>query len=395
MKIIGIEVAKSGVLTCCLENIPSDIRKHARSYKPVTYKPVREDLEKLASSGDIFVIEPTGVYSRIWYDFLKRAGKDVRKVSPKRITHLRRDHGIESKTDKYDAFFLALFGVLRHANKSEFLSDHAEDLRDLILSRQSLTRNTVRLVNQIWRNLAYEWPEIQFSKSGTSAKYSRKFLVESPPAIFRYLADRQVTGKARRDRQLADTVGSGVSDLTRLLACQVCDFERFQYEIECQIQRLLESKEFAPYHQIFDVYGFGPLTSAVVLSRIFPIERYLSADNRPIIERVPGRYGQRSKRYVSLGAFKLSLGMGTVIAQSGTSEDEKPGGATYARSALFQHCKTKIVMSPPKDGYEFRRMEHRKLYETLATTGVKHHRVLMKVSARITKDLFSDLVAII
>ena len=135
------------------------------------------------------------------------------------------------------------------------------------------------------------------------------------------------------------------------------------------------------------------MTRAVLLSRIFPIERFLDDKNRAIVEWVTTEKG-RAKRYVSLGGFKLSLGMGTVVSQSGNSSEEKPGGAAYARSALFRHCKAKVVMKPPSNLAQSRRVEHRQYYERIAP-GMPHNRALMKLSAKICKDLFRDLIAVL
>ncbi|HIK45376.1 MAG TPA: transposase, partial [Leptolyngbyaceae cyanobacterium M65_K2018_010] len=60
--------------------------------------------------GDVFVIEPTGDYSRVWIDVLKKSDKIVLRVNPKRVSSLRQLSGITSKTDRYDAAFLALYG---------------------------------------------------------------------------------------------------------------------------------------------------------------------------------------------------------------------------------------------------------------------------------------------
>ncbi len=39
-------------------------------------------LEKLISLGDIFIMEPTGNYSKLWVNSLLDAGKEVRFISP-------------------------------------------------------------------------------------------------------------------------------------------------------------------------------------------------------------------------------------------------------------------------------------------------------------------------
>jgi len=390
MQVVGIEVAKTSVLCCVLDHVPTDPAKYAKTYKAKVFKPIKADLCKLSELGDLFILEPTGTYSRIWYDFLTRLGKDVRKVSPKRVSHTRRHYGIESKTDRYDAFFIALYGQLNHGKPDEFLADHAETLRDLSLTHRSLSKAVNQNANRIWRSLAYEWPEACFTDKGKKPKQIRPFLNPEPPGLFRFIAGQPVRGSAQKQAQLDQTVGAGLSDLTKLYASHLCDLERAQYDIEQQVSALLQCSEFSPYNEIFDSYGFGPMTRAFILSRIYPIERFLGDDGRPVTEYVRTDKG-RSKRYVSLGGFKLSLGLGTVFKQSGDSTEEKPGGAAYARAALFLHCKANIVMRQPSDLSLTRLVEHRRYYEQIAP-GMPHHRALMKLSAKITKDLFRDLV---
>jgi len=390
MKSVGIEVAKASIICCVLDHIPTDPAKTAKTYKTIALKPTPKDLETLASLGDLFILEPTGAYSRIWFEYLASQDKDVRKVSPKRVTHLRRSHGIESKSDRYDALFLSLYGQLHHGDRSQFLGEHAETLRELVKTHHGLSKAAGQNTNRIYRNLSYEWPEACTTKNGTKPKQSRKFLEAEPPALYRYLAGQPVTGKARRDRELAATVGSGLSDLTQLYARHVCDLERAQYDHETQISALLDCSEFEPYKPVFDSFDFGPMTRAVILSRIHPFNRFLGEGDRPRVEHVRTDHG-RSKRRVSLASFKMALGMGTVIAQSGDAFQEKPGGAGYARTALFQHCKVKVVMKPPSDLSAARRVEHRRYYEQISPN-MEHRRALMKLSAKITKDLFKDLV---
>lgn len=121
MKFVGIEVAKTSVVCCVLTENSSDPARGATTYKPQRFKVVSDDLKTLIALGDIYTIEPTGVYSRIWIEILQKAGRDVRKVAPARVTHLRRYCGIETKSDRYDAYFLALYGLRNHQNIRAFL----------------------------------------------------------------------------------------------------------------------------------------------------------------------------------------------------------------------------------------------------------------------------------
>ena len=56
-----------------------------------------------------------------------------------------------------------------------------------------------------------------------------------------------------------------------------------------------------------------------------------------------------TKRDRSEGEFKLCLGMGKVLHQSGSKTEWKAGGAKYARTALWQYIKMMIVIRRSKN----------------------------------------------
>lgn len=391
MRVIGVEVAKASVLCCVLEKDTDDPARGAKTYKPQRFQVTKEDLKSFVELGDLYVIEPTGVYSRIWFETLQAHGKDVRKVSPKRVTHLRRYSGVETKSDRYDAYFLALYGIRKHADPKAWLSPHAEELRDLVLQHRMLTKACTQSVNRIWRSLATEWPEACISRTGTKPKVARNYGDPKPPALWRLIAGEEVKAMARRKASLRDTVGLGLSDLTKVWAQQVVTLERQQYGNEQQIDALLQLPEFEAYHRVFDSFDFGPMTRATLLSRIYPFESFLHPDGRPIIEWVWTDNG-RSRRHRSLGAFRLSLGMGTVVKQSGDSKEEKAGGPAYARATLFQHVKTKIVMTNGYNGPARHRAAHCRYYGDFPDS-VPHRLAVLKTASRITKDLFKALLS--
>jgi hypothetical protein len=392
MQVVGVEVAKTSIVVCQLDTPPTNIAKAARSYKPQKLAVSRESVDRLCEMGDLFVIEPTGIYSKIWLDQLEQRGKDIRRVSPRRVKNLRLYHDIQTKSDRYDAFFLALYGLLNHHDPAAWLDPHAEDLRDLVLKHQALSKLTGGLCNRLWQSLAVEWPESCTSKSGKKPKVARIFGEADPPAPWRFIAGEKVRGATQRQARLNDTIGAGLSDLTRTLARQVCDLERQQFEIEQQIMILLQQHEFQRYHAIFDQFGFGPMTRAVLLSRIFPIERFLGHNGRPTIEWVHTDKGKRSRRHRSLNKFRLALGLGTVVYQSGTKSQEKPGGPTYARSAMFLHVKSAIVIPGSRALAGPRYLaSHARYYSTIPPE-VPHKIAVMRTASKIAKDLFRALL---
>lgn len=393
--IVGVEVAKASIVCCCLDldQLPQDYGQFARSYTPQTLLPNLSGLQTLLDLGDTYVIEPTGDYSKIWIDSLRANDKTVLRVNPKRVKALKEYHGIFSKTDRYDGAFLALYGAENLNKPAAFLSDYAEQLRELVLQHNFLSRMTGNHQRRLWQLLSHEWPEVCQSRNGTRPKQDRKWLAPEPPGLWRFIAGEDYLQTARRQTSLDKSIGSGLSDLSRALAAQICELERKQYPLEPKIVELLSDDKFSPYHAVFDLFGFGEMTRACLLSRIFPFGQFLSDTGEPIRIKVPSATGGRShRRDKSLGAFRLSLGNGTKVYQSGQEQKEKAAGPKYARSALWLHIKTRIVMrgcganlTAPK--YLAR---HRKLYEDLPP--MPHNKAISKVQSRLVKDLYRELL---
>jgi transposase len=392
--IIGVEVAKASILCCKLssDSIPSDLSGFARSYTPIPLLSNISGLSQLLELGDCYVLEPTGDYSRIWTDSLKANGKTVLRVNPKRVRALKEYAGISSKSDRYDAAFLALYGAMNQGDPSAFLSEYAEDLRNLTLQHQTLSRAINAQQNRLWQQLSYEWPEACRTKSGTKPQQNREWLQASPPALWRFVAGEAVRGKAQRQAALNETIGSGLSDLSVALASQICELERQQHPLEERIDALASSPEFAPYQAVFDRFGFGPMTRAVILSRIHPFSQFLGEDGKPIKIKLPslkaeGRYHRRDK---SLGAFRLALGNGTRLYQSGQISEQRAAGSKLGRTALYLHVKTKIVIIGGRLAQPPRLRQHYDLYCQLGE--MPHNQAVMKVASRIVKDLYRDLL---
>lgn len=392
--IVGIEVAKASIVVCCLdsEQPPDDYKQFARSYTPITLLPNLSGVKTLLELGDTFVIEPTGDYSKIWIDALRANTKTVLRVNPVRVKALREYHGIMSKTDRYDAAFLALYGLENWGQPAAFLSDYAEDLREAVLQHNFLSRMCGNHQRRLWQLLSREWPEscVGFRRSA-KPKQAREWLKPEPPGLWRFCAGEDYLLKARRQASLESTIGSGLSELSRTLAQQICDLERKQYPIEQRIAALLESDSFKPYHEVFDLFGFGDLTRACILSRIFPFAQFLGPDGQPIRVMVPSTTSDRQhRRDKSLGAFRLALGNGTKVYQSGQTQKEKAAGPRYPRVALYLHVKSQVVLSGRRGGAPKLLQLHRGFYQALPSQ--PHNQAISKVMSRVVKDLYRELL---
>lgn len=393
MKIVGVDVSKTSVTCCCVDSaaLPKDYRKFAASYTPIILSPDADGVQTILSLGDAFVIEPTGDYSAIWVDILKSNHRQVLRVNPQRVQALMKYHGVLSKSDRYDAAFLSLYGAENLDKPSAWLSDYAEDLREAVLQHGFLSRMTGNHQRRLWQLLSREWPEVCLSSGGKKPQQKRKWMAKEPPTLWNFIATGEGRYRKGWQAKLDSSIGCGLSDLSRALASQICELERKQYGQEVRICELLERPEFEPYHTVFGHFGLGENSRAAILSRIYPFEQFLGDDGKPIRAKVPSKSGRMHRRDRSLGAFRLSLGNGTTLYQSGQVKTEVAAGPRYARTALYLHVKMAVVilrsrsMNVPK--YLQR---HRDFYESLPP--MPHNQAVSKVVSRVVKDLYRELL---
>lgn len=353
--VAGCDCGKSSLHVCVLDSKPSNLKNFARSYKVLIFKPTREDIEKLLSLPvDVYAIEPTGDYSRIWVEQLKKADKDLRLVSSRRVRHYCEYHGLTNKADRPDAAAIAAYTLENHESEQAFLRGEKQRIRDLYLQLCSTTRSKNPIQNRLGQRLTFEFPEIV----KTYEESDRLWLNEKPPATFRFIAGEPTRqGQKKKEELLKNTIGLGLSEQTRALAKTLCSFERQEYNLEVLLNEELSRDIFIPYREAFKQFAVPPRLEAAILSRIYPFEDFLGSDGRPRKEYIQGmttkRKSGKTKRDRSEGEFKLSLGMGKVLVQSGGRWEWKPGGAKYARSALWLYVVQTVVKGKGKGFDQF------------------------------------------
>mgnify|MGYP000710605030 CR=1 FL=1 len=348
--VAGCDCGKSELYVCVLNESdrPKNFKQFGRSYKPLILKPNREGIDTLlALPVDAYAIEPTGSYSYIWIEALQSSGKLVRVTSSTRVRHFCRYQGVSNKGDRLDAAAIAVYTLENYDDDSAFLSLERFRLRELYLNLNSTIRSRNPLHNRLGQRLGYECPEVV----STYENSDRPWLKKDAPALFRALAGENVKGpySEKRAQIIENTMGRGISPHTRALAAQLCGFHNIEWQLEQEIDREMSRAEFQPYHAVFDRFEMGAKCRAAILSRIYPFEQFLNpVDGRPVREYVYGensaRASGKTKRDRSEAAFKLSLGMGKILIQSGSSSEWKAGGSRYCRTALWLYVKTTIVI---------------------------------------------------
>lgn len=385
LKILGIDVSKASITTHILTHYPSGGLKtywdKSRNKSSVLYPSYHSspDTRKKQKSAfdfasyvveekpDIAVMEPTGNhYSRIWYSILNNLGIKVLWVGHVELRRYRGGKNLPNKSDPADALAMAAYaldpdhwtedGIL---NERYFLMHRPEgidQLRELCQQLEHLNRVQSPIINYARQLLAWQFPEVahQRSVSTTSGKV---------PPLWGWLSERtdiSPSGLTRLNNRYKESIATAykieIDPILRLHANWLCDITLHEQQIESEIEKLITTDEFKPYNQILDKFGFGLRIKARLLSRIYPFEAFLGIDGKAVIEyevrevkriererrngqntikRSPGDT-KRIKRNRSRDTFKMRIGMGTILEQSGDALVEKPSGSSLCRMSLWQ-----------------------------------------------------------
>ncbi|AFZ32229.1 hypothetical protein Glo7428_3769 [Gloeocapsa sp. PCC 7428] len=340
MKIVGLDVGSASVVACCLEALPLPLKPFFAAHKSaiVEFPATRSGIAALlAVKPDIAILEPTGMhYAEFWQRALTVEGVEVRYVGHVQVRAYRKLHRLPNKNDRADALALAAYGWQYIDNPEFFLRfvpKSALHLRRCVMQLAHLNRITTPIINCTRQYLAHEFPEVAKMRS------LRKVRDDLPP-LWGWLSGDRASPYYDRlwKKSVAHEYGLEISEFTIHQSKRICDLERHQDRIEQEILTLLQKSDFAIYCRVFDSFGFGVRSRAVLLSHIYPFEDFLNQDNQPVIEWGESKSGRATKRDRSLRAFKLRIGMGLVEDSSGQSTNWVPGGSSLCRQALWQWC---------------------------------------------------------
>lgn len=400
LKVIGIDVSKSSVTIHILSSYPKGglkgywekTRNKLSSFYPAFYSnPDPKKKQKNAfdfasfieeNKPDIAILEPTGNhYSRLWSKILENLGIKVLWVGHIELRRYRGGKNLPNKSDAADALAMAAYplDVEHHTidgelNQKYFLMHRPEpidQLRELCQQLEHLNRVQSPIINYARQLLAWQFPEVAHVQS-------RSTKLGNVPPLWGWLAERQLEVSPQAWKSLttkyqsssANHYGITIDPILRTHADWLCDLELAEQRIEEEIKTLLDDHCFKPYNQIFSQFGFGLRVRARLLSRIYPFEAFLfngkplieyevrevkrvekmRQDGKTIVKRSPGDV-KRTKRNRSRDAFKMRLGMGTTLEQSGDQLVEVTSGSALCRMSFWQYvlCQVETERLPDSD----------------------------------------------
>lgn len=349
-KVLGIDIGASFVVAFSLESLPVGIsyesyyKKNAR----VSISKIRMDNKKEGSSiklqdaiellkelkPDAIVMEPTGVwYSRLWAKLAQQLDIEVKWIGHSDLSYNRGSYGFKDKDDRKDAFCLALsYFHPDFNNRNKWLNWKAgliADVNDRVLELESLASTTKVYTLQLRQRLKYEFPECanrtisdQRTKDGITAWVS-------------WLAGIHESSRIKNGYQksIAVELGIEISRYTRDHAAALAGNQIRETALKSDLSELLGDPAFDGYRPTFEKFGFSTKMQGVLLSQIYPFEKFL-LDGKPYIER----WSDDRKKYKinkSLKSFQLSLGMGKKLIESGGSSVWVYSGSSFARTKLY------------------------------------------------------------
>lgn len=388
MRIIGLDVGKNSVVACVLEKQPEDLKTYLRQSKEfMEFKATVEGIKNLLEIPfDIAIIEPTGIhYSKLWGETIEANGREVRWISHQAVANHRKSNRLPNKNDKADALAMADYGLAHKDKRDFFIWEPFNPLREKYLQLQSITRARSPIINRLRQQLAHEWPEKQGYSSG------RKWDKKTVPPFWRYLAEESIRKREGTiyDQESAESIGNGISNFSRGLAIQICGLERMEIKVEEEIEPILKEEKYLSYIKVFNELDFNKKMQACILSRVYPIEKFLSEEKKVKQDHVRTASGKRSRRNRSKAAFKLSLGCGMVEYQSGDKTVWKAGGPKQVRVEWWRWIKSSMIMNPPSKPLTIELYDR---YRKAKDAGVKDKIAMSRTYNRAASMLFDLLL---
>ena len=443
---LGVDVSKSSVTCHILTSYPigglknywQKSRTKANNLFPSFYSsPKPKSHQKSAfdfadyvrdNKPDVAILEPTGNhYSRLWAKILESLGVKILWVGHIELRRYRGGKNLPNKSDAADALAMAAYALdpenqleSGELNERAFLMHRPEpidQLRELVQKLEHLNRVQSPIINYTRQVLAWQFSEKAHSQTETTK-------LGNVPPLWGWLAQRELEVHPQSYKSLtrlyqqsvAVQFGFDIDLFVRLHADWLCDIALEEQRLEALLKALVNDAQFQMYNQVFDNFKFGLRIRARLLSRIYPFEAFL-VNGKPFIERevrevkkkqvtrengksvvkfLPGDV-KRVKRNRSRDAFKLRLGMGTVLEQSGDKLVEKGSGSALCRMNFWQHVITKIEVDgrlPDNDIGKEIALYKATLKENVDASGkqlLNGKHLQSKLSSKVANMLFREL----
>jgi hypothetical protein len=395
-RIIGLDVGRGSAVLCCLDSFPDNIQQHYKLLKNEKkfYKVdcSRSGVDKLLSLQPTgIVLEPTGHwYSQFWVTVAQKYGIAIYWIGHNDLDKQRGSYGFSNKRDEEDALCLAasffddrfidIHGQKRFLNLTH--NQAITRIRELFNEKEQLQKLRTGLIAQLRQRLSYEFPE--------AARHTLKIsLLRGYTPIIYWLAFKH--SNTRYDKKyklsIAHNLGINITEFTRSHAATIVGLETRISQTLDQIEHAIALPEFKEYNAVFDSFGFGINTKALLLFNLYPLEKFLVA-GKPLVEYE--RSGLKlQKRDRSLRKFQAFCGLSYSYKQSGNKVKRKFHGSSVIRSHLYIWAVCTLSRKNLKHNDLTKLLCDR--YQVLRQS-VKGKDALTRILFKLTRMLFYELV---
>jgi hypothetical protein len=385
MKILGIDICKGSCVAYLLDtDIVTAVEPRQLLYKAEFHYCKANVLglkQMLDLNPDVAVLEPTGVnYSRLWSTYLARKGIPVALVAHNKLARYRESLDMPDKSDESDSFALAYYYKDFGEQPRRFVQQRDPELaliRQKVLRLCHLARCQNPIINRVRQDLAWQFPEVAMSKS---------------KILFEWLAEDVESKKF--DLLFSTSCGLGIEENVRLHAKRLTSIWKEERSIEAELCGLMTAARFDKYREVFARWGFGERTQAIILSQIFPIENFLTDENKPIVSHGKSRRNKdkRIKRHISLRRFTKALGCAPSEKSSGDKKSASiVGGSDLCRRAIWLWSFTRIEVRKNRVQNDIGETLGNKLDE-MKQAGRSIKLARMHIVCKAVKMLFYELV---
>jgi transposase len=324
-KILGLDVSKSSVTYWILSELPNDPKRFARTLRQQKLEATPEGRAKLLSLDfDLAVLEPTGVYSRVWRHWLRQANRPYRLVGHAQLKNYRDSWNLQ-KTDKLDGLAMAMYGIDRGDRPSAWLTERDYELSDLVAYLSHLNRQKNGYQNNLRQKLIWQVPE------WADREMKRAWGSDCVPGLLRAIAG---DATPKWEKELSASCGTGLNSQAAGLARILIQIEQEEIEAERQIDLELAKPQYAPYLATAERCEYSRWLTVSLIAGIYPFEQFLDNGRPRMVRSLSKVKGLPVKKDESLRAFKLACGMGQIFVQSGDYEGWVAGGSGEIRQTL-------------------------------------------------------------
>lgn len=206
---------------------------------------------------------------------------------PKRNRDYKNAHYPKAKSDPIDSAACARFAVVEQPPHAPAALPEFLELRDLVATLSAQSRQTTRCINQLHKLLARVFPELALIANNIAEQWVLELLRRYPTpariAAARLKSLSQLPHvspeRALHLQQTArSTTGSFTGPFAENLVVQavqsVCDSQKRETECLAWIELSLDSLPPGGHRHLISIPGIGPRTAAVLIAKIFSIDRF-------------------------------------------------------------------------------------------------------------------------